>query len=91
MRRSEAGGAQARGGQGWPRGFSHTQRYSAAGCGGPKPAAPKPAGARDGPAGVKLEADVRHEDVAVLREPGDHGAAAGVVEANLAAAEERAA
>ena len=37
------------------------------------------------------KADVRHEDVAVLREPGDHGAAAGVVEANLTAAEERAA
>ena len=53
------------------------------------PAASKPAGAMDGPAGVKLEADVGHKDVAVLREPGNHGAAAGVVEANLAAAEER--
>ena len=53
------------------------------------PAALKPAGARDGPAGVKLEPDVGHEDVAVLCEPGDHGAAAGVVEANLATAEQR--
>jgi len=35
------------------------------------------------------KADVGHEDVAVLCEPGDHGAAAGVVEANLATAEQR--
>ena len=43
------------------------------------------------PPRMASKADVGHKDVAVLCEAGDDGAAAGVVEANLAAAEERAA
>ena len=43
------------------------------------------------PPRLASKVDVGHEDVAVLREPGDHGAATRVVEANLAAAEEGAA